>query len=89
MSNKRTLKKDINFVYSELIEAVYLSQISKSGEKSGEKVEELVDDIIASFDNLIEKLNQKNIENAKTHFKAIRSEAEAKSNEVVEKINAL
>ena len=53
------------------------------------KTEAIIDEAIEVFDVLIEKLNAKNIENKKAHFKSIATELEAKATDLVKKINKL
>ena len=88
MANRRELKRDINYVIGDIIEAAYLHQIANPKEDPA-KSEEVVDEAIADFDELIAKMNQKNVENKKKHFKGIEKELEAKANKLVEKVNAL
>lgn len=88
MASVRNLKKDINFVLGDIIEAVYVWEIA-SGGKPTEKSEALIDEAILAFDGLIAKLNEKNVENKKSHFKAINKQLEETATQLVEKINAL
>ena len=88
MANKRTLKRNINDVFGDIIEAAYLHQIAHPDQDT-EKSEEIVDEAISDFDELIAKINQKDVENKKQHFRNIQQEMEAKANALVEKINAL
>ena len=88
MANVKNLKKDINYVLGDIIEAVYLFELSTSG-KPTEETNNLIDEAIASFDNLIVKVNAKNVENKKAHFKQINVELEQAANQLIEKINAL
>ncbi len=88
MANVRTLKKDINYVLGDLIEAVYLFEMSTTG-KPTDASNAVIDDAINAFDNLITKVNAKNVENKKAHFKQINAELEQVANQLVEKINAL
>ncbi|NJW51740.1 hypothetical protein [Salinimicrobium oceani] len=88
MANRRTLKRDINYVIGDIIEAAYLHQITHPDEDPA-KSEEVVDEAISDFDELIGKMNQKDVENKKQHFKAIEKELEVKARDLVEKINAL
>lgn len=88
MANKRTLKRDINYVMGDIIEAAYLHQITNPKEDPA-KSEAVVDQAIADFDELIGKMNQKDVENKKQHFKNIEKELEAKAQALVEKVNAL
>lgn len=88
MSSVRSLKKNINNVLGDLIESAYLVQIAQSEVKS-EKVEAVVDEAITHFDTLIDKVNQKNIEDKKAHFTAVRKDLESVAIGLVEKINKL
>jgi ATP adenylyltransferase/5',5'''-P-1,P-4-tetraphosphate phosphorylase II len=88
MANVRNLKKDINFVIGDVIDAIYLHELATTGKPTAE-TNALIDEAIASFDSLIAKINAKNVENKKKHFKQINVELEQKANQLVEKINAL
>lgn len=88
MANIRNLKKDINYVLGDIIEAVYIHEMTTAG-KPTPQTNALIDEAIASFDNLISKVNQRGVEDKKTHFKQIHSELEAAAIQLVEKINAL
>lgn len=88
MASVRNLKKDINFVLGDIIEAVYIWEMTTIG-KPSEKSEALVDEAISVFDGLIKKLNQKNVENKKAHFSQINKELEESAKALVDKVNAL
>lgn len=88
MSSVRNLKKDINFVLGDIIEAVYIYEMTTSG-KPSDKTNAIIDEAIASFDALIAKVNAKNITDKKAHFKQINADLEQTANQLVEKINAL
>lgn len=88
MANVRNLKKDINFVMGDIIEAVYLTELAKGGQPS-EKSEAIIDEAIVAFDTLIKKVNAKNVENKKSHYKQINKELEETAGQLVGKINAL
>lgn len=88
MANVKNLKKDINFVLGDIIEAVYLYEMSTTG-KPTEATNALIDEAIKAFDSLISKVNAKNVENKKTHFKQINVELEQAANQLVAKINEL
>ncbi|WP_394758013.1 hypothetical protein [Flavobacterium sp.] len=88
MANVKNLKKDINYVLGDIIEAVYLYEMTTSG-KPTDATNGLIDQAIAAFDGLITKVNAKNVENKKAHFKQINLELEQVANQMVEKINAL
>ncbi|WKW47490.1 hypothetical protein P3875_05390 [Myroides sp. JBRI-B21084] len=88
MANVRNLKKDINFVLGDIIEAVYIWEMSTQG-KPTDKSQAIIDEAIEKFDSLITKVNEKKVENKKSHFKAIYSDLEETANQLVEKINEL
>lgn len=88
MANVRDLKKDINFVLGDIIEAVYLWEYENT-DKDSKQSEAIIDDAISTFDGLIAKVNEKNVENKKAHYNAIRTELEAKGRELVERVNKL
>ena len=88
MANIRNLKKDINFVLGDIIEAVYIWE-SANPDMDFKKSEAIIDEAIATFDMLIEKVNAKDIKSYKAHFKSIINDLESKSSSMIEKINKL
>ncbi|WP_298556752.1 hypothetical protein [uncultured Algibacter sp.] len=88
MANVRDLKKDINYVLGDIIEAVYVWEYTNT-DKDTKKSEEIIDEAIETFDALIAKVNAKNVESPKAHFKAINTELESKGRALIEKINKL
>jgi hypothetical protein len=88
MANKRDLKKDINYVLGDIIEAVYVWELSHS-EKPTKESEAIINEAITTFDALITKVNDRTPENKKTHFKAVNTELEEKGRVLIEKINKL
>jgi hypothetical protein len=88
MGSIKNLKKDINFVLGDIIEAVYIYEMTSSG-KPSDKTNAIIDEAIGSFDALITKVNAKKVENKKAHFKQINTELEQTANQLVDKINAL
>ena len=88
MANIRNLKRDINYVLGDIIEAVYIWETANP-DKNAKDSEVIIDEAIETFDILIEKVNAKNIESPKTHFKGIVSELETKGSALIEKLNKL
>ncbi|MDG5493123.1 hypothetical protein [Psychroserpens sp. SPM9] len=88
MANIRDLKKDINFVLGDIIEAVYVWEYNNT-DKDTKKSEAIIDEAIATFDELIAKVNDKSVENKKAHFKAINNELETKGRALIDKLNKL
>jgi hypothetical protein len=88
MPSKRDLKKDINYVLGDIIEAVYVWELTNAGSptKDGDAI---IDEAIEVFDDLIAKVNDRGVENKKAHFKAINAELETKGRALIDKINNL
>lgn len=84
MASIKNLKKDINYVLGDVIDEC-LSKLTNDTKKS----EAIVDEAITIFDDLMAKVNAKNVENKKAHFKSISSELEEKAVGLLEKINKL
>ncbi|WMI69754.1 hypothetical protein [Mangrovimonas sp. YM274] len=88
MANVRNLKKDINYVLGDIIEAVYVWEYNNT-DKDTKKSEAIIDEAIEMFDALIAKVNDRSVEDKKAHFKAINKELEDNAETLIEKINAL
>ena len=88
MASVRDLKKDINYVLGDIIEAVYIWELTNPG-KETKNSEKIIDEAIETFDELITKVNDRSVENKKQHFKAINQELEDRGRKLIDKINAL
>ena len=88
MSSIKNLKKDLNYVLSDIIEECYVWMLINS-DKKADKAEKIIDEAIATFDALVVKINAKNVENKKKHFTAINEELEKKANGLLAKIEKL
>ena len=88
MANKRDLKKDINYVFGDIIEAVYYWELENSAKPTKES-DAIIDEAISSFDELIARVNDRGVEDKKAHFKAINTDLEAKGRALIDKINKL
>jgi len=88
MANIRNLKKDINYVLGDIIEAAYLTEVVKT-DNSSQTADTIVNEAIETFDDLIAKINAKGVENKKAHFKQINQELESKARDLIGKINNL
>ena len=86
MASIKNLKKDINYVLGDVIEYALDVSILKNAPEKGD---EIIDEAIETFDTLVSKVNNSNVENKKAHFKAINLELEEKAKGLVEKINSL
>lgn len=88
MANKRDLKKDINYVLGDIIEAVYVWELTNA-DKPTKDSNAIIDDAIATFDELIARVNDRSVEDKKAHFKAIHTDLETKGKALIERINKL
>jgi len=88
MASVRGLKKDVNNVLGDIIEAVYIVEAANgSGDtKEGAKI---IDSAIEVFDDLIIKINDRKVENKKKHLSEVRAELEKKAQGLVAQINKL
>jgi len=88
MASIKELKKDVNNVLGDIIEAVYIVEAAngKGDTKEGAKI---IDSAIEVFDDLIVKINDRKVDNRKKHLTAVRTELEAKAQGLVDSINKL
>ena len=84
MASIRNLKKDINYVLGDIIDAVYFT-----GKMQTEGGKPLVTEILNDFDTLIDKVADKTVENRGAHLKQVRRDFEQKAGALIEKLNAL
>lgn len=87
MASIKNLKKDLNYIFSDIIEECYVWQLENTDDKN--KAEVIIDGAIASFDALVEKINDKKVENKKQHFKTIMSDLESNVNDLKSQIDSL
>ena len=88
MPSIRLLKKEMNTVLSEIIEDCYVCQLN-GDDKTAAKAEKIIDEAIATFDQLIVKLNQKDVENRKAHLKEVKASLNKQSAALSDKIGKL
>jgi hypothetical protein len=88
MASIRDLKKDINNVLGDLIEAVYLVDGTSDNQNSKEG-SEIIENAIDTFDELIAKVNRRDIKDRKKHLQEVRKELEVKAQALSDKINKL
>lgn len=88
MANIRDLKKDINFVLGDIIDAVYVWEAINTKEPTKDS-EGIIDDAITTFDTLIAKVNDKSTDNRSKHLSGVRAELEEKATALVARINKL
>ena len=88
MASIKNLKKDVNFVFGDIIETVYVWQLSNP-EKELSASDAIIDEAIIAFDEAMAQINAKNVDNKKVHFATLKNSIEAKGIALVEKINNL
>jgi hypothetical protein len=88
MANIRDLKKDINYVLGDIIEATYIWEFANPKDDK-KKTEAIVDEAIVIFDDLIAKVNDKSVDNRKAHLKSVNKELEDRGRALIEKLNKL
>ena len=86
MASIKNLKKDINYTLGDIIGVCDLIQLDPA--KAGQ-AEAIIDETIDVFDALMAKVNAKNVENKKAHYKEISTSLEASAKDLVAKINSL
>jgi len=85
MASIKKLKKDINYVLGDLIGMA--SEIEHKGEKKVmEKKDAIENEIFEVYDNLIARVNQKDIQDKKKHLKEVANHLEEKGRAILDKI---
>ncbi|GGZ47953.1 MULTISPECIES: hypothetical protein [Mesonia] len=88
MASVRTLKRDLNYVMGDIIEAAYIHQIVNP-EEDHSKSDQIVEDAITSFNGFIVKINNKEVENRGAHLKQVSKELETEAKDLVKRVNEL
>ena len=88
MASVRDLKKDINNVLGDIIEAVFIIEDARDKPESKEG-SAIIEGAIETFDDLITKVNKRDVEDRSAHLKSVRKELEKKAKDLVTKVNKL
>lgn len=88
MASIRDLKRDINYVLGDIIEATYLHEIANP-KIDLKKTDAIIDEAIAVFDDLITKVNDRSVENRGVHLKSVKEELELRGRDLIDKLNKL
>ncbi len=90
MASVRDLKRDINYVLGDIIDAVSIWELTNP-EKDTKKSQAIIEEAITTFDELIVKVNDRSVAKAdkKTHYKEVNQELETRGRKLIDKINAL
>ncbi len=73
MASRKEFKRDLNQTLSEIIEDCYALQ-SKADEKISKQAEKLIDGAIETFDQIVAKMHQKDVDDIKAHFRNLKAE---------------
>lgn len=84
MATIRDLKKRINYDLSGVIEDCYVWQLSNADK--ADKAEKIIEAAIKSFDELIIKVNKKDVEDYKSHFQSVIKDLNKSTNSLMKKL---
>ncbi len=88
MSSIRDLKKDINNVFGDIIEAVFILEDARENQESKEGTA-IIENAISDFDELIAMVNNREVENRGAHLKGVRADLEKRAKVLIDKVNKL
>lgn len=88
MASIKNLKKDINYVMGDIIEAVYIWE-SVNQKHNSKESSKIIDGAIAAFDELIAAVNKKDVEDRKSHLKGVKATLETQAKGLIDEINKL
>ncbi len=89
MSSIKDLKKEINYVFGEVIDEANYKQLVNP-EVDEDKVEAIIDEAVTAYEDFYEKINAgRKAENKKAYFKELTQGIEKAVNDLIEKINEL
>lgn len=86
MGSIRNLKKEINYVLGDILDAAEVN-LEMLESVTQEQVDAFSNEVFTTYDKLITDINKK-VENRKTHIKSVRKEFEEKAHSFVEQINS-
>jgi|GEM_PF-1340434 len=86
MGSIRNLKKEINHVLGDILDAAEVN-LEMAEAVTQEQADAFSEEVYATYDKLIENVNNKKVENRRAHIKAVKKEFEEKANSFVEQIN--
>ncbi len=89
MSSIKRLKKDINYIFGEIIDKVNFKQLLKP-EVTDEQVEKLIDEVVATYEDFYNKIHEgRKAGNKKAYFKNLTGEINKAVEDFTKKIEAL
>lgn len=87
MGSIRNLKKEINHVLGDILDAAEVN-LEMAEAVTQEQADAFSEEVYATYDKLISDINNKEVESRKTHIKAVKKEFEEKAHSFVEQINS-
>ena len=88
MASVRILKKEVRYVIGDIIDVIYVWEMTTTG-KPTDGSSALLMEAINAYDEFLARINQKPESSSKVHFKTIRKDFEKTVFQLVEKVNAL
>jgi len=88
MGSIKDLKKNIHYTLGDIIDLAMTWEDFNFDSDSAPS-QAIIDEAIQTFDVLMTRVNAKNVENKKTHFKGISQDLESRAIELVNKLNQL
>lgn len=88
MASKRLLKKNINYLFGDLIDECYLWMLVNP-EKDSAGANAIIDEAVEFYDDTMMKVSNRKIGNSKSYFAQLSAEVEDKAKALVDKINTL
>lgn len=87
MGSIRKLKKDINYVLGDVLDAAEVN-LEMLETVTQEQLDAFNEEIFTTYDKLIADINNKKVADRRKHIKAVRKEFEEKVHSFVELINS-
>ncbi|MFK8267315.1 hypothetical protein [Capnocytophaga cynodegmi] len=86
MASIRNLKKEINYVFGDIIDSVFHWEYTSGNTGKGS---ELIQEILVTYDDLIEKIYHRDVDKRGAHLKQVRKDFEQKAGTFIGKLNKL
>lgn len=88
MGSIRNLKKQVNYVLGDILDAAEINQELLES-VTQEQVDAFSEEVYAAYDKLLADINKNNkVEDRKAHIKEVKKEFEEKAHAFVDKINS-
>ncbi|HFX17900.1 MAG TPA: hypothetical protein ENK64_02000 [Flavobacteriales bacterium] len=89
MSSIKDLKKEINYLFGEVIDEANYKQLLNP-DVDGQQVEAIIEEAVAAYEDFYKQINEgRKAEDKKAYFKNLTKAIEETADQLVDKINAL